>query len=134
WRRPCPGCAGRVVRGPDWRGLARAGLGMQFVDGGRPLHISTSGVSRQFARVSPTPNTFQRTETQGGFKVVVDYVQRTPRQLDVRWDFNGQATHPGTLTWLSPLPAGTMALLAAECGQGDEAADFDDPKTPEEAQ
>src|SRR3546814_21040502 len=27
-----------------------------------------------------------------------------------------------------------MALLAADCGQGDKAADFDDPKTPEEAQ
>src|SRR3546814_3275782 len=27
-----------------------------------------------------------------------------------------------------------MDLLAAECGQGDEAADFDDPKTPEQAQ
>src|SRR3546814_11048227 len=27
-----------------------------------------------------------------------------------------------------------MALLAAECGESDETADFDDPKTPEEAQ
>src|SRR3546814_19331781 len=27
-----------------------------------------------------------------------------------------------------------MDLLAAECGQGDEAADFDDPQTPEQAQ
>src|SRR3546814_16629891 len=62
------------------------------------------------------------------------YVQRTPRQLYVRWDFNGQATHPGSLTWLRPLPGGTMALLAADCGQGDKAADFDDPKTTEEAQ
>src|SRR3546814_14996846 len=66
--------------------------------------------------------------------LVVDYVQRTTRQLDVRWDFNGQATHPGSLTWLRPLPSGTMALLAAECGESDETADFDDPKTPEEAQ
>src|SRR3546814_21000391 len=80
------------------------------------------------------PNTYRRTEAQGGFALVVAYVQRTPRQLDVRWDFNGQATHPGSLTWLRPLPSGTMALLAAECGASDETADFDDPQTPEAAQ
>lgn len=131
---PCSGYWAGEMRGPHGRALDRAEVEMQFVDCGRSLHIYTNGETRQFARVSRTPNTYQRTETQGGFKLVVDYVQRTPRQLDVRWDFNGQATHPGTLTWLSPLPAGTMALLAAECGQGDEAADFDDPKTPEEAQ
>lgn len=131
---PCSGYWAGEMRGPHGRTLDRAEVEMQFVDCGRSLHIYTNGETRQFTRVSRTPNTYQRTETQGGFKLVVDYVQRTPRQLDVRWDFNGQATHPGTLTWLSPLPAGTMALLAAECGQRDEAAGFDDPKTPEEAQ
>ncbi len=131
---PCSGYWAGEMRGPHGRVLDRAQVEMQFVDCGRSLHIYTNGETRQFARVSRTPNTYQRTETQGGFKLVVDYVQRTPRHLDVRWNFNGQATHPGSLTWLRPLPAGTMALLAAECGQGDQASRFDDPKTPEEAQ
>src|SRR3546814_1610727 len=88
--------------------LDRAEVEMQFVDCGRSLHIYTNGEARQFTRVARTPNTYRRTEAQGGFALVVDYVQRTPRQLDVRWDFNGQATHPGSLTWLRPLPGGTI--------------------------
>src|SRR3546814_43403 len=131
---PCSGYWAGEMRGPHGRMLDRAEVEMQFVDCGRSLHIYTNGEARQFTRVARTPNTYRRTEAQGGFALVVDYVQRTPRQLDVRWDFNGQATHPGSLTWLRPLPGGTMALLAADCGQGDKAADFDDPKTPEEAQ
>src|SRR3546814_9143923 len=71
---------------------------MQFIDCGRALHIYTNGEAREFVRVDRMPNTYRRTEAQGGFALVVDYVQRTPRQLDVRWDFNGQATHPGSLT------------------------------------
>src|SRR3546814_7320969 len=78
---------------------------MQFIDCGRALHIYTNGEAREFVRVDRMPNTYRRTEAQGGFALVVDYVQRTPRQLDVRWDFNGQATHPGSLTWLRPLPS-----------------------------
>lgn len=131
---PCSGYWAGEMRGPHGRVLDRAEVEMQFVDCGRSLRVYTNGETREFARVARTPNTYRRTETQGGFALVVDYVQRTPRQLDVRWDFNGQATHPGSLTWLRPLPGGTMALLAAECGQGDGAAGFDDPKTPEEAQ
>ena len=131
---PCSGYWAGEMRGPHGRMLDRAEVEMQFIDCGRALHIYTNGETREFVRVDRMPNTYRRTEAQGGFALVVDYVQRTPRQLDVRWDFNGQATHPGSLTWLRPLPSGTMALLAAECGQGDKAADFDDPKTPEQAQ
>src|SRR3546814_3917740 len=50
------------------------------------------------------------------------------------WSSDVCSSDLGSLTWLRPLPGGTMALLAADCGQGDKAADFDDPKTPEEAQ
>lgn len=131
---PCSGYWAGEMRSMDGRTLDRAELEMQFVDCGRSLHIYTDGETRKFARVARTPNTYRRTESQGGFVLVVDYVQATPRQLDVRWDFNGQTTLPGSLTWLRPLPSGTMALLAAECGEGDETADFDDPKTPEQAQ
>lgn len=97
---PCSGYWAGEMRGPHGRVLDRAEVEMQFVDCGRSLHIYTNGETRQFVRVSRTPNTYQRTETQGGFKLVVDYVQRTPRHLDVRWNFNGQATHPGSLAWL----------------------------------
>src|SRR3546814_20529596 len=55
-------------------------------------------------------------------------------ELDVRGVVDFQATPPGARTWLRPRPGGTMDLLAAECGQGYEAADFCDPKTPEQAQ
>src|SRR3546814_7277665 len=94
---PCSGYWAGEMRGPHGRMLDRAEVEMQFIDCGRALHIYTNGEAREFVRVDRMPNTYRRTEAQGGFALVVDYVQRTPRQLDVRWDFNGQATHPGSL-------------------------------------
>src|SRR3546814_16263135 len=106
---------------------------MQFIDCGRALHIYTNGEAREFVRVDRMPNTYRRTEAQGGFALVVDYVQRTPWPLDVRWDFNRQATHPGSLTWLRPPPRGPMALLAADGGEGGETAELDCPKKTDRA-
>src|SRR3546814_10191283 len=92
------------MRGPHGRMHDRAEVERQCIDCGRALHIYTNGEAREFVRVDRMLNTYRRKEAQGGFALVVDYVQRTPRQLDVRWDFNGQAPHPGSLTWLRPLP------------------------------
>src|SRR3546814_7214952 len=86
----CSGYWAGEMRGPHGRMLDRAEVEMQFIDCGRALHIYTNGEAREFVRVDRMPNTYRRTEAQGGFALVVDYVQRTPRQLDVRLDFRAE--------------------------------------------
>ncbi|MGY0798142.1 hypothetical protein ACW7G0_03680 [Lysobacter sp. A286] len=132
---PCSGVWDGAMYGPHGRLMDRTEMQLEFWNCGERLQAYETRTNEPaaFSRTSRLPNTYSRTEQQGGFTLAVDYRQQTPRQMSVTWDFNGQATHTGTLTYLRPLPSGTMELLAADCKDGRQEHKIDDPKTPEEA-
>lgn len=127
---PCSGIWGGTMQGA---GQWTEGQ-MEFWNCGERLQAynTQTNASAALSRTSRLPNTWSRTEQHDGFTLAIDYRQQTPRQLSVIVAVNGKAT-PGTLTYLRPLPSGTMELLAADCKDGRQEHKIDDPKTPEEA-